>query len=324
MHSPQFKTGAHEISEAAGEALRSANIDSNQLFVRHALGDWGDAPDWLRADNHRAAHAERDSHAIRSLYSLGDGSDLLVITSTDRTRTRLQLAAEFCEREVSILEGYGLWAAVYDNPNPLITVEQPIVESLLARIPIPQSALDVGTGTGRLARLIARRGAGSVLGVDATHEMLEQARRLAKDEGLTNVRFERLIVGEAPLPAADNTFDLLTSGLMLCHLPDVRGAIAECLRVVKPGGHLILTDFHPATQKFGWRTDFITPEGRMLLPNVRCTRDDYLEPLTEAGCTLLEVHDIGLDGKPYGSLDEESIAAKGLPPLALVVLARKW
>jgi len=77
------------------------------------------------------------------------------------------------------------------------------------------------------------------------------------------------------------------------------------------------------TSTFGWRTDHITPDGVFLLPNTPNTRADYLDALTEAGCTLLEVHDIALDGTPYGDVSEAAVKAKGMPPLCLVILAQK-
>ena len=318
-----FELGTLEVSSEAAEVLAGAEIDPEVYFDRHRCGDWGDVPDWLRGDNDRAAHSELYSHAIRSHYLLSTETELLLVTATDRSRTRLQLAHEFREREVAVQDGYAIWAASYENPNPLIAVEQPVVEGLLLALPCPGRAIDVGTGTGRLARMIARRGARSVLGVDATEEMLSVARTLALKEGLHSIRFERTVIGEHPLPAADNTFDLLTSGLMLCHLPDLRAGVAECARVLRPGGSMVLSDFHPATQAFGWRTDFITPDGRMLLPNVLCTRQDNIDAVTSAGCSVLEVKDIGLDGLPYGDVSEAAIKAKGLPPLCLVIWAQK-
>src|SRR5258706_72870 len=66
-----------------------------------------------------------------------------------------------------------------------------------------------------------------------------------------------------------------------------------------------------------------TPEGIYLLPNAPNTREDYLDALTEAGCRLLNVQDIALDGGPYGDVSEAVMKGKGLPPLCLVVLAQK-
>ena len=319
---PVFTIGRREVSSAAAEAIRIAKLDPDALFDRHERGDWGEAPDWLKCDNERAALLSRYSHAIRSHYTLVMLHEIVVITARDRSRTRMMLASEFSTHEVSVQEGYARWATFYDHPNPLISVEEPVVDALLTGLPPVTSAIDVGTGTGRLARKVARRGAGSVLGVDATPEMLCVARENARSEGLHNLRFELGVLGEDPLPVAAASVELLTCGLMLCHLPDLRHALRECVRVVRPGGWLLLSDFHPSTSFFGWRTDFIDLDGIHLLPNTPNTRQDYLDALTDAGCRILDVHDIALDGAPYGDISDAAIKAKGLPPLCLVILAQ--
>lgn len=321
--SPLFSPGACEVSAGAARVLAAAGIDPALFFTRHASGDWGEAPNWLRTDNDRAARLERHSHALCSHFTLDGQKELRIVTAPARSRSLLLLAEEYETREVSVRDGYALWAASYENPNPLIAVEEPVVERILAALPRVGAAIDVGTGTGRLARKLARDRAASVLGVDTTPEMLAVARTLAEQEGLHNLQFTQTELGREPLPAASDTFDLLTCGLMLCHLPDLRASVRECVRVVRPGGWLLASDFHPATQRFGWRTDFITPEARLLLPNTPNTRRGYLDAFTEAGCVIAEAHDIALDGAPYGDVSDTAIAAKNLPPLCLVVLARK-
>ncbi len=320
---PLFVIGRCEISPAAAEAVRTIGIDPMTLFARHERGDWGNAPDWLCGENRNAARCERFSHAIRSFYRIDAQHEFVVVTARNRSRTRLLLHTEFLTREVSVSEGYAVWADTYDFLNPLVAVEEPAVDKLLATLPPIVSAIDVGTGTGRLARKLALRGATDVLGVDATPEMIAVARTKSREESLKNLRFALASLGEAPLPAASNSFDLLTCGLMLCHLPDLRGALEECVRVVRRDGLLLLTDFHPATSAFGWRTDFICEDGVYQLPNPPHTREDYLDGLTEAGCRLLDVQDIAVGGEPYGDVSDAVMQAKGWPPLCLVVLAQK-
>jgi ubiquinone/menaquinone biosynthesis C-methylase UbiE len=322
ISSTTFDLGRLELSDEAARILRGADVSPETLFARHAAGDWGDVPAWLRADNERAAACDRDSHAIRSEYEIV-GSRLLVITAVDRSHTRLMAAGEYTAREVGVREGYALWAACYERPNPLITAEEPALARYLTELPPVDSAIDVGTGTGRVARKLARLPARTVLGVDSTPEMLAVAVEHARAEGLANIRFEQAVLGESPLHAETGAFDLLTCCLMLCHVPGLKAAIAECARVVRPGGRLILTDFHPATAKFGWRADFVTPAARYLLPNMPNSRQDYLDGLRNAGCTILDVQDIALDGSPYGDLSEEAMRVRGWPPLCLTILAEK-
>lgn len=89
------------------------------------------------------------------------------------------------------------------------------------------SVLDVGTGTGRAAIALARRGA-RVTGVDASSEMLTVARGRAAAAG-ADVRFD---VGDAhALPFADRSFDAAVSLRVLMHTPGWRQALGELCRV---------------------------------------------------------------------------------------------
>lgn len=103
-------------------------------------------------------------------------------------------------------------------------------------------ALDVATGTGftavALAPLVTQ-----VKGIDVTGEMLEEARRLASSEGLTNVTFE---LGDAlDIGADDGSFDLVTTRRAAHHFADVPGFIREARRVLRPGGRLGVVDMSP-------------------------------------------------------------------------------
>ncbi|MDQ2714608.1 MAG: class I SAM-dependent methyltransferase [Chloroflexota bacterium] len=89
----------------------------------------------------------------------------------------------FQEVELSTQEGYALWAPSYDTEkNALIAMEEPRVDALLATLPVT-TVLDVGTGTGRHALKMARRGM-SVTAIDQSPEMLALAQERARAEGL--------------------------------------------------------------------------------------------------------------------------------------------
>ncbi len=102
------------------------------------------------------------------------------------------------------------------------------------------SVLDVGCGTGDVTiPAKVRTGTGKVYGIDPAPEMIAVARSKAERKGL-DIDF-RVGVIEA-LPLADNSIDVVTSSLMMHHLPDdlkVRG-LAEIYRVLKPGGHVLI------------------------------------------------------------------------------------
>ena len=105
-----------------------------------------------------------------------------------------------------------------------------------------RAILDVGTGTGRAALLLARGGA-VVTGVDASDAMLEVARARARQDGIA-VTFAR---GDAhALDFGDRRFDVVVCLRVLMHTPEWRRVIAELCRVA---GRLVLVDY-PAAWSF--------------------------------------------------------------------------
>ena len=100
--------------------------------------------------------------------------------------------------------------------------------------------LDVGTGTGRAAFILALGGA-RVTAVDASEEMLAIARKRAADQ-LLKIRFQR---GDAhALDFADRSFDAVVSFRMLMHTPQWKQCVAELCRVAE---RLVIVDYPSAT-----------------------------------------------------------------------------
>ena len=100
-----------------------------------------------------------------------------------------------------------------------------------------QTVLDVATGTGAVAAALVRRTGCSVIGLDQSTEMLEEARRRVPD-GV------RLVEGDAEhLPFPDNSFDGLTFTYLLRYVDDPAGTLRELARVVRPGGTVASLEF---------------------------------------------------------------------------------
>lgn len=98
--------------------------------------------------------------------------------------------------------------------------------------------LDIGTGTGYFAILLAMQGH-EVTGIDLTEAMLAEA-RLQADEKNVRADFRRMDAQELDFP--DNTFDAVISRNLTWTLPEPKTAYAEWLRVLKPGGVLLNFD----------------------------------------------------------------------------------
>jgi ubiquinone/menaquinone biosynthesis C-methylase UbiE len=127
--------------------------------------------------------------------------------------------------------------------NSLESIKQakPIILDGL-RLQDGQHVLDVGCGTGEdVIELAGRvRPSGQVTGIDISHAMIDEARRRTPREA-HQVRYETADV--QALPFADHCFDACRVERVLMHVPDPQLAIAEIVRVTKPGGRICIFDF---------------------------------------------------------------------------------
>jgi SAM-dependent methyltransferase len=101
-----------------------------------------------------------------------------------------------------------------------------------------QSILDLGTGTGLLARRFARQGV-RVSGIDISDGQIAMARQAAEREGL---RIDYAVASAESLPFPDHHFDALTANQCWMYF-DLKKAIPEVSRVLKPGGELLVSHF---------------------------------------------------------------------------------
>ena len=108
------------------------------------------------------------------------------------------------------------------------------------------TVLDVACGPGILACAFAKV-ARRVVGIDLTPAMLERARALQAEHGLTNVTWQH---GDAlPLPYPEGTFTLVVSRFAFHHLLEPGAVLKEMRRVCVPGGTVMVIDSAPAPEK---------------------------------------------------------------------------
>lgn len=146
------------------------------------------------------------------------------------------------------------WAAYYDVTVNLLTLGK---ARRLRTMTVDQAlikpgdrVLDVGCGTGEVTLLAkTRAGLGEVYGIDPAPEMISVAGNKAKRRRL-DIDFRVGVIESLPLP--DSSIDVVTSSLMMHHLPEplkARG-LAEIYRVLRPGGRLLIADFMRPTGSF--------------------------------------------------------------------------
>ena len=112
----------------------------------------------------------------------------------------------------------------------------------LGKINQGEQILDIGCGAGVdtiLAAIIAGS-KGTVVGVDIVPEMIARAESNLQLMDLGNVNFQK-VSGEK-LPFSDDTFDVVISNGVINLIPDKEAAMSEIIRVLKPGGRLMVAD----------------------------------------------------------------------------------
>jgi ubiquinone/menaquinone biosynthesis C-methylase UbiE len=177
------------------------------------------------------------------------------------------------------------WGSTYDTLVGLMSLgqEQKVRQATLELVDIQPAGriLEVGCGTGSLT-LAAKTKAGpqsQVFGIDVAPDMIGKARQKAAKAGL-DVQFQLGRIEAIPYP--DSQFDLVLSSLMLHHVPDLKDkqqGIAEALRVLKPGGQLLIVDMEPPQNPHVKGLASLIVGREMLAHNVR----EFIPLLEKAG-----------------------------------------
>lgn len=181
--------------------------------------------------------------------------------------------------ETEVREGYAAWSATYDLPgNPLVSAEEPVVRAMIDMASTGR-ALDAACGTGRHTKYLVEKGFDTT-GIDCSPEMLDLAR--AK---VPQARFE---LGDlTAIPFATGIFDLALCALALDHADDLRAPVAELARVVRPGGRVIISTFHPINRQFGGGGFYRDADGgRGMIRGPEQTVSDYIMAAISAGLEI--------------------------------------
>jgi phosphatidylethanolamine/phosphatidyl-N-methylethanolamine N-methyltransferase len=177
----------------------------------------------------------------------------------------LALAREL-ERD-QVAEAYGRWAPVYDIVfGPVFSRGRRTAVDAAERI--GGRILEVGVGTGLSLDQYARRN--RITGIDISEPMLDKARERVKRLRLGNVDAIEVMDAEQ-LTYPDASFDVVVAQYVVTAVPHPEKALDEFVRVVRPGGEIILTTrlgaetgvrgtvekwLMPVTSRLGWRTEF--------------------------------------------------------------------
>ena len=185
-----------------------------------------------------------------------------------------------------------------------------------AKINESTHVLDLCCGLGGPARYLAYHHGCRVTGVDMNTDRLAGAVRLTERTKLQDrVLFHHANALQTGL--ADETFDVIVSQEAFCHIPDKKTLIAECVRLLKPGGRIVYTDIlarNSMTNEIRSRL-----ENEMVFSELS-TLEQYCHLLEGKSCQVVEVEDLSDDWAQilidrlamYRSLKEQTVSSFGL------------
>lgn len=155
---------------------------------------------------------------------------------------------------------YDEWARGYDDDLTSWSYQGPMVvaETVVSRRPGSGSALDVGCGTGLVARALRARGfAGQILGLDISQASLEIARQCGAYDSVAQADLRQRF------PFEDDSFDALVCVGVMTYLPEVEKMWREFARVARPGGLVVVTQREDLWNARGCQAvvDRLTDEG---------------------------------------------------------------
>ena len=166
-----------------------------------------------------------------------------------------------------VAEAYGRWAPIYDFVfGPVF--RQGRRAAVRAAEGVGGRILEVGVGTGLS---LADYGSGNrIVGIDISKPMLDKARKRVEAQDLRQVEMLEVMDAEH-LILPDAAFDVVVAQYVVTAIPNPEKALDEFVRVVRPGGEIILTTrigaetglrgalekmLMPLTSRLGWRTEF--------------------------------------------------------------------
>lgn len=213
------------------------------------------------------------------------------------------------------LSAYERWAPLYPPTahNPLMRAEQRVMIEHWPPV-AGARALDLACGSGRYARLLAGAGAAQVVAMDFCVPMLHQVGSAG-----------RVCGSMMQLPFAARAFDIVISGLALGHATDIHVWMMEIARVLKPGGTLLYSDFHPEAARAGLTRSFKDHNNESCTVPHRCYAVGEQEAAAAAAKLSIEVlHEVrvGVELSEAFPKSEQFYRRWDGLPIALIVRAR--
>jgi ubiquinone/menaquinone biosynthesis C-methylase UbiE len=177
--------------------------------------------------------------------------------------------SSFFAQGKDVVVAYDIWSDSYDcQPgNLMLDLDELIFAGLIKDMDLRNKKVaDIGCGTGRHWQKIYEKTPAILLGFDVSPGMLHQLiRKFPYAE-------TQLITDNLLRSLSDSYIDCLITTLTIAHIKNIEEAISSWTRVLKDGGDLIITDFHPSMLTKGGKRSFKYEHGSLSVIN-------YIHPL---------------------------------------------
>jgi ubiquinone/menaquinone biosynthesis C-methylase UbiE len=202
------------------------------------------------------------------------------------------------ESPMPAAEAYDYWSESYENQtgNLMLDLDELVFSDLLRGISLKNKIVaDIGCGTGRHWKKIYEKEPGELMGFDVSAGMLERLVHTypdAKTQFTTDNRLDSV---------PDAMIDCLVSTLTIAHIRDIEDALANWSRVLKTGGELLLTDFHPDMLASGGKRTFKYGSRSLSVVNHVHPLDEVKQIFTKLDFTVLVEREIRVSEelRPY-------------------------
>lgn len=177
-------------------------------------------------------------------------------------------------RTLSPAIAFECWAPSYDekDSNPLLMIEEkffsPYLQSLEVR---GKHVIDFGCGTGRYVRNLIDLGAASITGIDQSQSMLA----IAKEKVGATLKTRFIYSSIEALPLEDASYDVGICNLTLSYSTNLKRAVGEMCRVLRPHATLLVSDLHPIQKSLRWKRTFTSSQSDQSSITYNIQHHDY-------------------------------------------------
>jgi ubiquinone/menaquinone biosynthesis C-methylase UbiE len=221
-------------------------------------------------------------------------------------------------------QAYDLWAAAYDAQpdNLMLAMDETLFAALLEQVNVhDKTVIDIGCGTGRHWQKILDKQPKKLTGYDVSAEMLQVLKQKFPSQETFRLNGNRI-------DAVSHSCDILVSTLTLAHIAELETALAEWERVLKPGGEIIITDYHPDALAKGGKRTFRHADKLVAVKNYVYSIDHVTQVAKQLGLSVLRISERKIDESVKVYYEKQNALAvyeqfKGVPIIYGLHLKKK-